>query len=181
MPKPGSPSTGTSNDSLCLHCALCCNGVLFDDVKLRPDENVEALMSMGIPIRNPSGRTPKFLQPCSCLHGTSCQVYAQRPAQCRAFECRLLQRVANGERSRAEAMATIQRAKGAVRAVERQLEASGEGSLQRGLGWRYARVMRSPMDLDTDPDAAETRGRLMRAMDRLMRVLQREFLGTSVE
>lgn len=76
-----------------------------------------------------------------------------------------------------EALKVIQRATRAAKAVETQLEASGESRSERGLGWRYARVMRSPMDLNADPEAAENRGRLMRAMDRLMRVLQREFLG----
>jgi uncharacterized protein len=38
-------------EDLCLNCGLCCNGVIFADVKLVPEDNSARLRSLGLPLR----------------------------------------------------------------------------------------------------------------------------------
>src|SRR2546428_11746748 len=87
---PDKPSSAVAQ--LCPECGLCCNGVLFGDVELQANDNATTLAARGLRIEQ-KGKKLRFLQPCSCLDGTLCRIYADRPARCRTFECRLLQRV----------------------------------------------------------------------------------------
>src|SRR6185295_12193128 len=68
---------GLAAEDICLACGLCCNGVIFADVKLLPEENVKELLSLGMPLlkagakRGPTSQVSarkeswKFLQPCA--------------------------------------------------------------------------------------------------------------------
>src|SRR5437879_4693777 len=48
--------------NLCLECGLCCNGVIFADVRLQAGEDATALRNLGLSVsRN------KFSQPCSAF------------------------------------------------------------------------------------------------------------------
>ena len=79
-----------SSDTLCLQCGLCCNGVLFADVKLRPADDPERLKAGGLPVRG-KGKNLGFAQPCAALQPDGkCCVYQDRPAMCRQFECGVL-------------------------------------------------------------------------------------------
>ena len=79
----GDPAT-----ELCTRCGLCCNGVLFDVVRLAPPE-IERMTRLGLPVL-PRTENPAMAQPCAALEGTRCRVYADRPARCGEFRCHLL-------------------------------------------------------------------------------------------
>lgn len=67
---------------LCLSCGLCCDGSLFQLVKLQPGESDPRLRLVP--------EHEAFAQPCSCFAAGACAIYEQRPAACRDFRCRLL-------------------------------------------------------------------------------------------
>lgn len=167
----------TSNPGICTQCALCCNGVLFADVRLLPSDRVTALSSCGVKVRRRPGSQARFRQPCACLDGNVCRIYASRPNHCRTFECRLLERLTAGVCSLSNALASIRSLQRRVQRVNRLLLESGQTDLTQPLASRYSRVMRLPMDLEQDPMGAERRGRLMIEMHRLMTAVQKDFLG----
>src|ERR1041385_5603363 len=88
------------SNSLCLECGLCCNGVIFADVRLQPGDNAPRLQSLGLkflPNRQSQIANRKFSQPCAAFAGCKCTIYSERPTYCRKFECLLLKSVKTGE------------------------------------------------------------------------------------
>ena len=83
-------------EDLCLSCGLCCDGSLFWAVPVEQGEDVPALL-------DEDGR---LRQPCTCFNGV-CTIYADRPAACRTFNCRVLQTVQAGRRDNAWAREQI--------------------------------------------------------------------------
>lgn len=83
-------------EHLCLSCGLCCDGSLFWAVPIGKGENVPA----------PLGADRRLRQPCVCFNG-ACSIYADRPAACRTFDCRVLQTVQAGHRDTAWALKQI--------------------------------------------------------------------------
>jgi Fe-S-cluster containining protein len=81
---------------LCQSCGMCCDGSLFGRVDLEPTE-VEAARRVRLRVL---GDGKSFEQPCSALvpleprsaGRRACGVYADRPASCRRFVCRLFDR-----------------------------------------------------------------------------------------
>src|SRR5258706_12208785 len=110
MPSKSSKKSNNVVAELCPACGLCCNGVLFGDVELQAGDDADLLKALGLTLRR-KGRKQAFDQPCSCFDGKLCGIYSERPRRCRTFECRLLQRVQNGERKTNQALKTIKEAK----------------------------------------------------------------------
>jgi len=160
---------------LCPKCGLCCNGVLFADVRLKKGDDGRRLTDLGLPLKKKTGGLA-FPQPCTCFDGAFCRIYAERPTQCRAFECGLLKRVQAGEMEVNTAKKKITKARRLVEKVRRLLHRLGDHNEHLPLTRRYARVMREPIDLSGPQDAGEGRGELMLAENELMHVLQRDFL-----
>lgn len=96
----GDPAT-----ELCTRCGLCCNGVLFDVVRLAPPE-IERMTRLGLPVL-PRTENPAMAQPCAALEGTRCRVYADRPARCGEFRCHLLAALEADEVSLDEALGVV--------------------------------------------------------------------------
>jgi hypothetical protein len=88
--------------SLCLSCGLCCDGTMFREVPVTPEE----ARTLGARARFDRTRT-RMRQPCRALEACRCQVYDERPAKCRAFSCLVLQALERGEVSAAEAHEAI--------------------------------------------------------------------------
>lgn len=169
-------SAGSAAHRLCLACGLCCNGVLFADVRLAPGDAIEALKAAGIPIRR-RAKTCGFGQPCVALQASgACAVYADRPSMCRQFECSLLKNVAAGELSEAGALRQIRRAQTLADKVRSLLAASGNHQDHRPLTKRYQTVMRQPIALADGDEAGDRRGELMLAVHELMALLNARFL-----
>jgi Fe-S-cluster containining protein len=162
-------------EQLCPNCGLCCNGVLFADVKLRKGDDVQRLVELGLLLEK-EGRQRAFAQPCACFDGKLCRIYSERPAYCRAFECGLLKGVQAGELEAKTALKTIAEAKRRVEKVSCLLQRLGQNDEQLALIKRYAQIMRGQINLSSPEDAAELRGELMLAVNELMQALQRDFL-----
>jgi uncharacterized protein len=160
---------------LCPNCGLCCNGVLFADVELRKEDDVRRLADLGLGLEK-KGRKRAFAQPCACFQGALCRIYSERPAHCRAFECRLLKGVQTGELKAKKALTTIAEARRRVTKVRRLLQRLGQNDEQLALIKRYAHAMREPVDLSHPADAVESQGQLMLTVEALMQMLQRDFL-----
>ncbi len=160
---------------LCPQCGLCCNGVLFADVKLRPGDDARRLAELGLTLEK-KGRQQAFAQPCACFDGKLCRIYAERPVRCRTFECGLLKRVQAGELSAAAALKKIADAQRLAKKVRELLLRLGDRDVTLALTRRYARVMREPVDLSSPEQMVAARGELMLAVNDLMHALQRDFL-----
>src|SRR5262245_47759228 len=110
--------TDTEPANLCLHCGLCCNGVIFGDVKLQPEDDAHCLAALGMPLK-PIRNGHKFAQPCHMFDGCRCKIYAERPAHCRTFECALLKRVLSEEITMSFALRQVRKARTLVDTIER--------------------------------------------------------------
>ncbi len=128
---------------VCTACGLCCNGVLFEIVRLQPDDRAEELVALGMRLGRRK-RDPYFKQPCGFLEGCSCSIYAARPGRCRLFECRQLRRLADREACEDEVMRVIGEVKGKVAGVEAILEGLGNTSAHLPLSERCEEVLESP-------------------------------------
>ncbi len=160
---------------LCPNCGLCCNGVLFADVELQPDDNAGRLIDLGMAVKK-KGMKRAFVQPCRCFDGTLCQIYTDRPKRCATFECGLLKLVQSGEMPAPAALKRIAAAKKLVENVRHLLHRLGDRDEQLALTKRYGRMMAQPIDVSASEDTGEARGELMLAVNDLMHVLQRDFL-----
>ena len=162
-------------DQLCPNCGLCCNGVLFADVRLQKNDAARRLTELGLSLVK-KGSKPAFVQPCACFDGKLCRIYPERPAYCRAFECGLLKRVQAGGMDVKAALRIIAEARRRVEKVRRLLRRSGQNDEQLALIQRYVQVMSEAIDLSGGEDVVKSRGELMLAVEGLMRLLQRDFL-----
>ena len=160
---------------LCPKCGLCCNGVLFADVKLRKGDDAKRLAELGLPLEKKGGQQA-FAQPCGCFDGKLCRIYNDRPKRCRSFECGLLKRVQAGELDADAALKTIAQAKRQVEKVCKHLRGTGSDDERFALSQRYERSMSEPVDLSGGKASAGLPGKLMTTYRDLMQTLQRDFL-----
>ncbi|HTD67753.1 MAG TPA: YkgJ family cysteine cluster protein [Candidatus Limnocylindria bacterium] len=167
--------TADSIALLCPTCALCCNGVLFADVRLQKGDDDARLAALGLPLKR-RATLPRFSQPCACLNGKLCQIYAERPVRCRTFECRLLQRTGAGEITEAAALKSIQKAHRCADRVRNILRELGDHDESIPLSRRYQRMMRQAIDLSADEHQIDLRGQLMMVVADLVGELDRNFL-----
>ena len=159
---------------LCAACGLCCNGVLFREVHLQPEDSISAIAALGLRLRSRHGKR-YFQQPCSAFRGSCCSVYDERPVRCREFECRQLQKVAEGEINEQAALETIRQALQEVEQVEALVEKCGAKNLKRSLKQRFEKATSEPVSLDGLGGGIEDRARLMRSFLELTELLETEF------
>lgn len=161
--------------TLCPRCALCCNGVLFVDVRLQAEDNTSRLAELGVALKQRGG-VQRIPQPCACLEGNLCRIYAERPERCRTFQCGLLQRAQAGEVTERAALKSIRHARRCAENVRRILRELGDVNESVPLSRRYQRMMRAPIDLSADERIGDLRGELMMAVAELVGALERDFL-----
>jgi hypothetical protein len=87
-------------------CGLCCDGTLFGHVHLKPEDEVAPLAACGIKILLNSNSSA-FKQPCAAFKSYTCSIYADRPHNCRDFQCVLLKRFKANAISQTEALKLI--------------------------------------------------------------------------
>ena len=162
-------------DQLCPNCGLCCDSTLFADVELRAGDDPQRLERLGLTIEQKTRTKLAFAQPCACFDGKLCGIYADRPRQCRKFECGLLKRVEAKAMTAGAALKKISEAKLRAEKVRALLRSLGQNDEQLALTHRYAEAMSAPIDL-SDEGGADRRGELMLAVNDLMTRLQRDFL-----
>jgi uncharacterized protein len=95
-----------SAQSLCLGCGLCCDGTIFSEVPLKPEDQVAPLTAGGIHVLLDND-PHVFKQPCAAHKNCACTVYADRPYSCRSYQCKLLKRFKGNEVSMDEALRII--------------------------------------------------------------------------
>ena len=129
---------------LCLQCGLCCNGVLFADV--RPERGDDS------PLFKQYG--PRVAQPCPAFNSSNCKcaIYAKRPARCRKFECNQLLAVRAGKKSVDAALKKIGDTKRLAAEVERLLVELGFNDKRLPYSKRFQNCRRAA---DTGKIASE--------------------------
>ena len=130
---------------LCTACGLCCSGVLFEIVKLQPEDSIRDLEQLGMQI-NRKKTAPYFKQPCRFLDDCTCTIYQHRPTRCRRFECFQLKLLAAGEINEAEAQSKIDVARSQVAAIQSRLHKMGDTQVDGSLTERVEMVLRSQPD-----------------------------------
>jgi len=96
--------TANSNGSVCLDCGMCCNGTFLDYAAVTGEE-ATVLEPLGLPVKVIDGLGLRIQLPCRKFDGC-CTIYADRPAVCRNFQCRLLKSL---DKRRIEAGYALQR------------------------------------------------------------------------
>ncbi len=122
---------------------MCCDGTLFDLVKLEASDDRSKLLELGLPVKVGRGKAAiaRFPQPCGALCvDRTCRIYAHRPWQCRVFECGVLKDVKGGRITSASALRLIKRTRRRADNVRRLLRELGDTDEHLALGERFHRV-----------------------------------------
>ena len=130
-------------EDLCRACGLCCDGTLFDLVKLEASDDARKLKMLGLPVTVSRGKVPiaRFPQPCAALCADrTCRLYADRPWQCRVFECGVLKDAKAGRISFAVGWGLVKQARRRADKVRRLLRELGDADEHRALGERFHRT-----------------------------------------
>jgi Fe-S-cluster containining protein len=81
--------TTTTKQKICIQCGLCCDGTLFDRLKITPDENPERFVDL----LHKNGEDRFMSLPCVYFN-EKCTVYDEKkPTGCSTFECKILSKV----------------------------------------------------------------------------------------
>lgn len=132
-----------SVEQLCLACGLCCDGTLFDLVKLEASDDPHKVKRLGLPVTVSRGKVPvaRFPQPCAALcEDRTCRLYANRPWQCRVFECGVFKDAKAGRITFAAALRLVKQARRRADKVRRLLRELGDTDEHRALGERFHRT-----------------------------------------
>lgn len=157
---------------LCAQCGMCCNGVLFDEVQIQDGDSPRALTAMGLKLRR-RGKGTAFAQPCPAHGGGSCSIYDHRPVRCRAFVCRQLRLLENGETSPGAALGKIREAAKQVQQIRQLFRLLGEEREHKSFAVRLAAVKTPP--LEDSPEIIQLRLDLESAMNDLAHFLRHHF------
>ena len=158
----------TLTDALCLQCGLCCNGVIFADVRAEP----------GDPSPLFAGRQ-RVAQPCPAFAAgdCACAIYRERPRRCRQFECRQLRGVGTGEITVAAALRRIAKARRLAAKIEKHLIALGHNNVKLTLKRRFNQCQRSAEAGELDASQHGQLADLQLAFHQLNQLLAEEFYG----
>lgn len=156
-------------DTLCLQCGLCCNGVLFADVRREGKDSSLLFQQYG-------ARVP---QPCPAFNHADCKcaLYADRPARCRQFECKQLLAVRAGEKTPDAALKRIRDARQAAQEVEDLLAQLGFNDAKLPFSKRFQRCQRAAETGKLATEHFEKLADLQLAVHRLNGLLARDFYG----
>ena len=164
-------------------CGLCCNGVIFANVALRPSDDAARLRMLGLPVWNSQSalRPPHVSQPCAVLDGCRCRVYADRPEYCRQFECVLFKSVRAGRTKPAAALRMIRTARERADKVRRLLHALGDTDEQLPLSARFRHTGKRLKGHELDEETADNYAQLTLAVHDLNLLLSEAFYPGSVK
>lgn len=168
------PDISSTASRLCAACGMCCDGVMFHTVHLKPRDSAKELAALGLKLKRKRGQN-YILQPCPAYREAHCSIYAARPERCRLFECRQLRRVASGEITELMAREKIDVARRLVAEITALLQRSGSTNTRHPLSKRCDTAMAVPLDPSSDAATVETRNQLTRAMHELDALLDRDF------
>ena len=154
-------------DTLCLQCGLCCNGVLFADVRRERGDHSPLFAQHG----------PRVAQPCPAFHSgdCTCALYAERPARCRKFECKQLMAVRTGTVSTAAALKKIRATKKLAAEVETFLTEHGFNDVSLPLSKRFQGCQRAAENRDIPMENLDRLADLQLAVHKLNCLLAQDF------
>lgn len=168
----------TSSEKLCLACGLCCDGTLFDGVQLERGDSAKKLRGLGLPVTTYRGKRPlsRFPQPCAALCADrTCRIYADRPRQCRTFECKLFKELRAGLIGIEAALKVVGKARRQADKARRLLRRLGDDGDQRSLGERFHRMDDRLRADSSDPAALALFADLSLAIHRLKLLAHERF------
>jgi hypothetical protein len=165
------PKQSDSAEALCLACGLCCNGAIFNDVKLQPSDQPDRLRSLGLPVKR-FGAKLGCAQPCAAFADGQCSIYTERPSHCRTFECLILAGVKAGTINPNGALKRVALARRRVTTVNRLLDDLGNSD-GNSLQSRFRKIMATSHTLK--PELAKGLSELTLAMHSLNLLLSHEF------
>ena len=162
---------------LCLKCGMCCNGVIFADVRLQSVRESARVSALGLPISTPrsTANAPRLNQPCSAFKDCRCTIYDDRPSYCRKFECALLKSVGAGEEDIGTALRIIRKTHRSAEKVRVLLRELGNNDETLALNKRFQRVMKKFQSDGVDPVSADLFGQLTIVMHELNVLLSEHF------
>jgi Fe-S-cluster containining protein len=154
-------------EALCLQCGMCCNGVLFADVRPEPGDPSPLFRD---------GRS-RVAQPCPAFNSATCActIYAGRPARCRKFECRQLLAVRNGTTTVEKALRQIQAARELAAEVEKLLTELGFNNERLPFSRRFQRCQRAAENGKLPESQFDRLADLQLAVHKLTVLLAKEF------
>lgn len=170
-------STGnfaTTAERLCTACGMCCDGTMFQIVKMQPGDHPSELARLGMRIRHKESEY-HMEQPCPALKDLRCAIYEKRPARCRLFHCQQLRLLETGGTTEEDAAALINKTRAQAAHVRELIEQCGLREDGQPLPERFERVMSTPADEKLEPELAALREDLENEMKGLRLVLNREF------
>lgn len=153
-------------DTLCLQCGLCCNGVLFADVRPEPGDKSPLFADRS-----------RVNQPCPAFDsGTcACAIYTKRPTRCRKFECRQFLGVQTGHITTETALKRIRAAQRLAAKVEKLLTELGHNNPKLPLSRRFKRCQRAAETGGFTRDQLDTLAELQLAVHELTLLLSQHF------
>lgn len=161
---------------LCTACGMCCDGTMFQIVKMQPGDHPSELARLGMRIRHSHKESEYHMeQPCPALKGLRCTIYEKRPARCRLFHCQQLRLLETGGTTEEDAAALINKTRAQAAHVRELIEQCGLREDGQPLPERFERVMSTPVDEKLEPELAALREDLDNAMSGLRLALNREF------
>jgi hypothetical protein len=167
-----------SSEQLCLACGLCCDGTLFHHVKLEAGDDARKLKELGLPVRTSRAKTPvtRFPQPCAALCADrTCRVYADRPGQCRSYECGVFKDLQAGRVTPAAALRLVKQARQDADRIRGLLRLLGDADEQRSLNERFRRTQQRLEAGFGDAATADTFAELSLAMHHFGLVTHEKF------
>ncbi|MDQ8185375.1 YkgJ family cysteine cluster protein [Pelagicoccus sp. SDUM812002] len=171
-------------EKLCLSCGMCCDGSLFDNVRLGGDEDPEYFKTLGLPVKRSRAKLPiAFVrQPCPALCGDcTCRIYEDRPHQCRSFECGVFKDASSGKITYESAHRSVVTGRRKAEKVKQLLRMLGETEDTLSVGARFRRVQRQVSAGGLDADAGEHFAALGLAMHKLDLFAHQKFYTAEVE
>lgn len=161
---------------------MCCDGTLFDEVRLEPGDDPARLKALGLPVKFPRASKPvaRFPQPCAALGaGCTCRLYEERPRQCRVFECGVFKKARAGELDSAAALRLVRRGRRLADRVRLLLRRLGDTDEHRGLGERFFRMQCRMEERDPGASGLATFADLSFAVHRLKLLTHERFYTRS--
>ena len=154
-------------DMLCLECGLCCNGILFADVRPERGENSKLFQQFG----------SRVAQPCPAFNSGDCKcaLYAERPSRCRKFECKQLLAVRSGKKSAETALKKIGEAQKLAGEVEKLLKRLGFNETSLPFSKRFQKCQRAAERGKISSDDLDCLADLQLAVHRLNHLLAQDF------
>ena len=154
-------------DMLCLQCGLCCNGVIFADVR-RERGDVSPLFKQHV---------LRVSQPCPAFNAANCRcaVYAERPVRCRKFECKQLIAVQAGKTTSGVALKKIREVQALVKAGEDILAVLGHNRLDLPFNKRFQECQAAAEKEKIAPEDLHRLADLQLTVHRMNALLARNF------